>query len=109
MSKVREEGEDLGLERAGECGRWVDVSGFLREELLVCAETARCESAHCSSSLITALLEDKARHAQCVALEPSHKFTHGNVMNTSASLSKGCVSFEEILVPPTLSKRGGLK
>lgn len=31
---------------------------FLREESLVCAETALC-----SSSLITALLVDKARHA----------------------------------------------
>lgn len=76
----------------------MDVSGFLREELLVCAETARCETAQCSSSLITALPEDKARHAPHVALENSHKFTHTNVVNTSASLSKGFVSFEEILV-----------
>lgn len=90
---MREEGEDLGLERAGNMDAWVDVSGFLREELLVCAETA-----HCCSSLITALLEDRARHALCVALEISHKFTHAIEMNTSASLSKGFESFEEILV-----------
>lgn len=32
-------------EREGECGGRVDVSGFLREELLVCAETARCVTA----------------------------------------------------------------
>lgn len=56
MSEVREEGEDFGLGRVGEYAHWMDVSGFWREELLVCAETARCESAYCSSSLITALL-----------------------------------------------------
>lgn len=71
MSKVREEGEDLGLERARNMEAWVDVSGFLREELLVCAERA-----HCSSSLITALLEDRARHALCVALENSQIQTY---------------------------------
>lgn len=56
MSEVRKKGEDLGLGKVGEYARWMDVSGFGREELLVCAETARCESAYCSSSLITALL-----------------------------------------------------
>lgn len=90
---MREEGEDLGLERAGNMDAWVDVSGFSREELLVCAQTA-----HCSSSVITALLEDRARLAVCVALEISHKFTHAIEMNKNASLSEGFASFEEILV-----------
>lgn len=68
MSEVKAESEDLGLERTGNMNAgWVLV-GFLREELLVCAETARCETAHCSSSLITALLEDKARLALPVYL-----------------------------------------
>lgn len=78
--------------------------GFAREEPLVCAEAARCETAHCSSSLITALLEDKARHALCAALEVSHQFTHANATSTRASSSKSC---EEILVYLTLSKHVG--
>lgn len=58
---MREEGEHLGLGRVGSLHAGWAFSGFLKEELLVCAETARCESAHYSSSLITALLEDKTR------------------------------------------------
>lgn len=50
----------LGLERVGEYGGRVDVSGFSREESLVCVETAHCD---CHLSLITALPEDKAGHA----------------------------------------------
>lgn len=91
---VREEGEDLGLERAGNMAAgWVLV-GFQGRSRWFGAETARC-----SSSLITALLKDKARHAlrvllcMCAAVENAHSFTHVNVMNTAASLSKGFVSF----------------
>lgn len=94
---VREEGEDLGLERAGNMAAgWVLV-GFQGRSRWFGAETARC-----SSSLITALLKDKARHARrvllcmCAAVENAHSFTHVNVMNTAASLSKGFVLFEEI-------------
>lgn len=61
-------GRGFGFRASGEYRRWVGVSGFLREELLVCAETARCEAAPCSSSLITALLKNKARHAPPVQL-----------------------------------------
>lgn len=64
---------------------WVLV-GFEREELLVCAETACCGTARCSSCLITALLKDKARHALLVPLK-----TH-----TNSHMSQGFVSFEEI-------------
>lgn len=78
--------------------------GFAREEPLVCAEAARYETAHCSSSLITALLENKARHALCAALEISHQFTHANATSARASSSKSC---EEILVYLTLSKHVG--
>ena len=35
MSEVREEGEDLGLERAGDMGAGWMLVGFRREELLV--------------------------------------------------------------------------
>lgn len=94
---VREEGEDLGLERTGNMAAgWVLV-GFQGRSRWFGAETARC-----SSSLITALLKDKARHAlrvllcMCAAVENAHSFTHVNVMNTAASLSKGFVLFEEI-------------
>lgn len=41
------------------------VRGFLKEELLLCSKKNHMSTgtAHCSSSLITALLEDRARPA----------------------------------------------
>lgn len=63
-SKVRDEGEKrLGLEsREGEDGGRVDVSGFCEGGVAgLRRDSSLCD---CSSSLITALLEDKAGHAQ---------------------------------------------
>lgn len=65
-SKVKDQGEDLGLEGPGRSMvvGWASVV-FLREEQLVWAKRRKntCNgAAHCSSPLITALEKDRARH-----------------------------------------------